>query len=121
MVFNGSANVERIFFSVNGKTHWIDMAIHHDEPVFSVTCCCDEEWEYDFFYSPSDYSRIKFNIMNAIFENESIDDALCSLDDIFCDGFSDILLGDDDEPCDGDCEHCDCNADEYVPESKHLN
>lgn len=107
MVFNGSANVEQFYFHPVGKhneVHCIEMIINIDSPTFTVTCCCIDDWKWDFWYSKTSYEQIRFNIMDAIFESENMEELLNSLNKIFYDGFSDILV---DEECDGCCEICE--------------
>lgn len=106
MVFCGSTNVERIIVhpmdNLN-ESHYIDIVTDKDDPVFYVTCCCDEDWGYEFPYNKSDYERIKFNIMEAIFECDTMDELLDVLSEIFEDGFETI-----EDECDGDCANCEC-------------
>lgn len=118
MVFRGSSNIESIFFHPAGnneETHWIDLTITPDESTFMVTCCCGDNWKYEFIYTKSDYERIKYNIMEVVFEAEDVEQVMEMLSEIFEDGFANILV--DNHDCDGDCEHCA----EYVGESKYLN
>lgn len=106
MVFCGTGNVERIFVHPMNKlneSHYIDIVTSKDDPTFFVTCCCDEDWGYEFEYNKSDYERVKFNIMEMIFECDTMDELLDVLSEVFEDGFETI-----DDECDGDCHHCEC-------------
>lgn len=118
MVFRGSGNIESIFFHPAGNSeevHWIDLTMIPDAPTFMVTCCCDENWKYEFVYTKSDYERIKYNVMTAVFESETVDEVMEMLDEVFQDSFADILI--DDDKCACNCGHCD----ECGNESKYMN
>jgi hypothetical protein len=80
------------------------------KPTFFVTCCCDNEWVYEFYMdNNSDYERVKMTIMDTIVDCDSVEEVMDELSDIFEDGFYDILVEDDDEcDCDGDCDNCEC-------------
>lgn len=108
MIYNGTYTSEAIEFRTIGLPddfHWIEMTKSADEPTFFVTCCCDPDWHYKFLMeNNSDYERVKMAIMNAIFDCENPDELLDELSEIFEDGFTDILIEDDD--CDGDCDNC---------------
>ena len=112
MVFCGTGAVERIFVHPMddlNSSHYIDLIMGKDTPTFAVTCCCDDDWCYEFVYNKSDYERIKFNIMEAIFECDTMEELLDELTERFEDGFSDLFVDlepDDDFECDGDCEDC---------------
>ena len=111
MVYNGTYTSEAIVFHAAGcseEKHFIELVKHIDEPVFRVSCCCDPDWNYEFYMgNPSDYERVKFNIMEQIFEAESIEELLVVLAEMFEDGFADILI-DDGCDCNGSCENCTC-------------
>lgn len=111
MVYRGTYMVERI--AVNpmdnfNETHFIELSKAAEAPVFEVTCSSNKDWVYEFYMSNnSDYEQIKFNIMEAVFEYETMEELLSALSEIFEDGFVNILIPDE---CDGDCENCkDCN------------
>ena len=113
MVYRETNQIESIEVSpMNGlnEAHYINLVKSGNEPTFYVTCCCDEDWGYEFYLeNNSDYERVKFAIMNLIFECETIDDLLNMLSDTFEDGFADIIVED---RC--KCDHCDCNRNEYL-------
>ena len=48
MIYCGTGALERILFHDNDleETHWIDMALSKEDSMFSVTCCCDDSWEW---------------------------------------------------------------------------
>lgn len=86
MVFNGSANVEQFYFHPVGKhneAHCVEMIINIDSPTFTVTCCCIDDWKWDFWYSKTSYEQIRFNIMDAIFESENMEELLNYLNEVF--------------------------------------
>ena len=113
MIFCGNGTMERLFVhsmdDIN-EQHYIDLTMSKDDASFLVSCCCDDEWFYEFEYNKSDYERIKFNIMNAIFECDTMEELIDVLDDIFLDGFEELIIEcSADDYC--DCECCiDCNG-----------
>jgi len=111
MVYNGTYTAEVITFHTAGiyeDMYCIELQKHCDESMFRVSCCCDPTWVYEFDMStPSDYERVKFNIMEQVFECDDVYELLNVLDEMFKDGFADILVEDECD-CDGNCEHCNC-------------
>lgn len=110
MLYYGVDSTER--FIVCGENeneaNYVEMVKHADAPVFSVSCCCDEEWCYDFnMVNNTEYERVKFQILNSIFECEDMDSLMKDLSEIFEDGFGEILVKNECD-CDGKCEHCKC-------------
>ena len=107
MRYCGTYTTERIAIDMPGDDvmHFIEMTKSGSEPTFWVSCCCDQDWGYEFVMEDnSTYERVKFNIMDAVFTCDTMEDLLCMLSEIFEDGFADILV---DAGCDGNCEHCD--------------
>lgn len=102
MVYRGTYTTERLMFhneSDPNEVHFIALTKSADAPTFYVTCCCDEEWGYEFYIeNNSDYERVKFNIMEAMFDCESMTELLDELSEIFEDGFEGLLV----------CDCCDC-------------
>lgn len=115
MMYRGSSFVEMIAFCPAGETentHYFEM--HKGDGMFTVSYCCDPEFSYAFYLDcQSDYERVRFNVMEQIFKCDSIDELLDNLDNIFTDGFADILIEDE---CDGDCENC-----EHRETNEYLN
>ena len=112
MIYEGTYEAERLVFTeVGGEVeHWIALAKAKDEPKFCVTCCCSDEWIWEFWYNKSDYERIKFTVMEAIFGCETVEELMEDLDGVFEEGFEDIVAYDDDEfECDGCCDECECS------------
>ena len=107
MVYYGTLVSEKILFHYAGDfedMHYIEMGKSIDEPVFYVSCCCDPHWFYEFkMESNSDYERVKYCIMETIFECDEMDELLDVLGDRLNDGFYCLL---NEHECDGCCEHC---------------
>ena len=117
MVYCGTDIIESIVVHPAGNSedkHVIGLVKHADDPVFSVECCCNSEWRYEFYMNGNaDYERVKFNIMESIFECENMDELLAELSEVFEDGLADILIRNEDEHkcnCDGSCEDCHCKS-----------
>lgn len=115
MIYHGTYTVECIaVYTMDNMrvAQFIELKTYADQPTFSVECSYDEDWYYEFYIeSVSDYERVKFNIMKAISECETMEELLDMLSEIFEDGFEDILIEDAliEEECDGDCAHCERN------------
>ena len=109
MVYGGTGALERIWIHDNDleEAHWIDMEMFDEDAVFYVTCCCDENFVWAFYYSKSDYERIKFVIMDTIDECDDMEELLDALEEIFVEDFEDIIVDKDDFDCDCDCENCE--------------
>ena len=99
MMYRGSSFVEMIAFCPAGEienTQFIEM--RKMDGVFTVGYSCDPDWEYAFYMNDiSNYERVRFNIMEQIFKNESIDELLDNLSYVFEEGFADILIEDDND------------------------
>lgn len=112
MLYRGTDQVEIIEVSPIdeiGTMHYINIAKSATEPTFCVTCCCDEDWMYEFYLeNNSDYERIKWNIMDAIFDCETMDRLLEELSRIFEDGFADIIVNHYVTDSDNRCNNCNC-------------
>ena len=106
MIYYGTESIERVFFKDKSNMHLIDISINANKNTFSVTCCCDEDWIWEFYYVKSTYERIKFIIMDLVYKCDSIGELLDALDDIFSEAFEDILIDEDEFECDGNCENC---------------
>ena len=110
MILCGFGSLERIMIHEADdldSQHYIDLVMSKDESTFAVTCCCYDEWFYEFLYSKTDYERIKFNIVDSIFACDDMDELISVLDDIFQDGFEDIIIESSEcLECCGDCDKC---------------
>lgn len=107
MMYRGSMFIERIGFCPDGNpknTHFIEMC--KGDGIFTVAFCCNLDWHYEFaFDNVSDYERVKYNVMEQIFECDSIEELLDQLSEIFEDGF-DIITEDEN---DVECANCECH------------
>lgn len=110
MTYYGTYNTEGIVVHVNGDRddmHVIALTKEHDANVFTVRTCCYDDWEWKFsMKSSSHYEMVKHMIMDAAFECEDMDELINTLDEMFEEMFSAIVVWEDE--CDGTCcEHCD--------------
>lgn len=98
MIYRQTINIERIALSPlndTNSTNCVELVKFGDTATFGVFA--DEYfWEFD-MSEPSDYERVKMNIYDAIFECDTMKELCEALNAIFEDGFSEILLYDDDE------------------------
>lgn len=110
MVYHGTSAHEVIQFHPIGyknELHFIEMAKSANGPTFSVTCCCDPDWYYEFYMeNNSDYERVKMAILDSVFNCDDVEELMDELSEIFEDGFEDILV-DDCCDCDFDCDNCE--------------
>lgn len=113
MVYCSTGKIETIMchpMNNLNEVHYVDMIMSPDDPTFIVTCCCDDDWCYEFWYDVSTYERVKYNIMEAIFQCSTMDELMKTLSEVFEDGFADALVCECEfGECDGDCAYCDCN------------
>lgn len=89
------------------NTQYVELVKYGNEPMFSVSVDDgEEEWIWEFeMLNPSDYERVKMNIFDAIFECDTMLELAEALDDIFEDGFANILVVNECDCCDG-CDGC---------------
>lgn len=112
MVYCKTIEVERIAVHPMDNlknTQFVELTKYGDEPVFSAWMYDgEEEWYWEFDMScPSDYERVKLNIFDAIFECETMLELAHVLDEVFKDGFEDVLIQDE---CECKCLCCGgCN------------
>ena len=115
MIFYSVENLERLYAHPSAnldERHWVDITMRGDVPTFAVTCCCDDEWVWEFWYSKRNYELVKHVIMGCMFECDDMDELINAMDDVFEECFYDIVVDefeddDDDEfVCNGDCENC---------------
>ena len=111
MVYHGTYNKETIAvhpMNSLGETHFIEMVKSAEEPIFWVTCCCDDDWYYEFYLEcNSDYEAVKFAIMEMICDCETMDELLDTLSDMFECDFADMMV-DRECDCETGCNHCGC-------------
>ena len=118
MTLCGSYGIERVVVHPDDErceSHYIEMITDKDEPKFSVTNCCYDEWMWEFWYSKTNYDIVKYLIMDCIMVAETMDDLIEMLDEAFEEYCGEILyIEDEDEDeleyelleCDGDCANC---------------
>lgn len=108
MVYYGTYTGEQIVFCYEdqpNEKHYIEMTKVADRPTFLVTCCCDEEWVYEFYLgNNSEYEMVKFCILENMFECETMEELLEVLSEEFEDEFGDMLVIDDEFCCDECCD-----------------
>ena len=112
MIFCGNVNAERLIMHPDDNphsSHYIDIVTDKDDPVFYVTCCCDEDWEWKFWYSKTNYEVVKYIIMDCIIASETMDELIDALDEIFEEEWKNILFEEDNWECNEDCENCGFN------------
>lgn len=108
MIYTGTGVAE--FINVNdGNEIWsVELAKMPDKPTFVVCCDYDDDWGYEFYMeNNSDYERIKYCVMEALWECDDMEELLDTLSDIFEDGFADIIVEHECD-CETGCEHCNC-------------
>ena len=114
MILCGNYEVESIIVHPSNnlnETHCIEITKDNDDPVFSVTCCCNEDWVWEFMYSKTNYEVVKYLIMASIVECDTMDELIEMLDDTFEEECYDMICEgveyyDADEECDGCCGSC---------------
>lgn len=126
MIFCGNYETEKLIVHPSddvNETHYIEIAKDKDAPIFRVTCCCDDEWIWEFMYSKTNYEVVKYLTMASIVECNTMADLIDMLDEVFetecdhmiCEGIEcdcdccgeEEEEDDDDFECDGDCENCE--------------
>lgn len=102
MIYRNTINIERIELSpldnIN-SVQFVNLVKFGDTATFAVSMQDgDGGWYWEFDMSePSNYERAKMNIYDAIFECDTMSELGEALNAIFEDGFSEILLYDDDD------------------------
>ena len=129
MIFCGNYETEKLVVhpidDVN-EAHYIEIAKDKDMPVFSVTCCCNDEWYWDFVYSKTNYEVVKYLTMASIVECDTMEELMDLLDEVYEEECYHMIYDedeyecdyeccgeeeeedDDDFECDGDCANCEC-------------
>ena len=112
MIYYGVGETETILFHAEDNAddiHFIEMHRSAVEPVFYVRTCCDEDWEWAFYDSATNYEAVKHEIIDAAFSCDNMEDVMYELDEIFEEVFGEIAVWDDcDECCCENCDHRDC-------------
>lgn len=110
MIYYGTEKAELIYFHLDdddSDVHFITMEIDSDEPVFYVRTCCNSDWEWKFYYTPSNYDMVKHAIWDVGFDSKDMKEMLFELDGFFESIFDEIVIWDECD-CEGTCEHCNC-------------
>lgn len=106
MVFCSTMNEETILMHPEddlNETHYINLIMSNHEPKFFVTCCCDEDWIWELYYtSKTDYDRVKWCIMDLLSECENMYQLMDLLDEVFVEVFADMIVEEEYECC-GEC------------------
>ena len=102
MIYNGMYKQETLIVSPNNdekEIQFIDLVIDANEHIVSVRLDAEtEDYYWDFYLdNPSDYERIKFNIMESMWDVEDMEELAETLGHVFNDGFADILVQDEEE------------------------
>lgn len=118
MVYHGSSFAEVILmhtFDNPQEKYFIELTRLDDKPVMNVDCIVGDQiyfWAFD-ISRISDYERIKFNILDAVFECDTIGELMETLQEVFTDGFADIMIDNNHDECNiaccGDCANCVCD------------
>ena len=90
--------------------HCISLTKSGETPTFYVTCCCNENWIWEFYMDNiSNYEMVKHVIVDTIMECDDMREVLEELDAQFEEIFDDIVVWDDcDEDCCEKCNHRGC-------------
>ena len=110
MIYKGTEKAELIYFHIEtdeNDCHFIMMERDSDAPIFYVRTCCNSDWEWKFYYNPSNYEMVKHAIWDVGFDSEDMEEMLFELDGYFEEIFEEIVIWDECE-CNGGCEHCGC-------------
>lgn len=110
MIFCGILEEENIVMHPNDnleESHYITLTKEMHEAKFIVSCCCNEDWIWEFHYtSKTDYDRIKWCIMDMMCECEDTYELMDLLDEIFLDTFNDMIVWEEeDHECCGNCKN----------------
>ena len=114
MILCGNYEAETILVHPSNdlsETHCIEITKDKDAPIFSVTYCCDDDWVWEFMYSKTNYEVVKYLIMASIVECDTMGELIEMLDETFEEECYDMICEgveyyEEDEECDGDCDHC---------------
>ena len=117
MIYRGTNFTERIQISPMDRmntTQWIEMrkfATSHKFEVFLCDDYGDHKYVWSWWFNldkPMTYEQIKFNITENMFECDTIAELAEVLDEVFTDGFADVLISEDEEECDCECQCRNC-------------
>lgn len=117
MIYRGTNFTERIQMSPMDRmntTQWIEMRQFSTSHELEVFLCDDygnhrNVWSWWFkLDKPMTYEQIKFNITENMFECDTIAELAEVLDEVFTDGFTDVLISEDEEECNCECQCRNC-------------
>ena len=122
MILCGCYEIESIKIHPNDAphtSHYVYVTKDKDEPKFSVTTCCDDEWSWEFWYSKTNYDIVKHLVMDCVFDAETMDELIDAMDEVFEEFCWEIVfdkaeLQEAEFECDGDCENCRFDDDKYL-------
>ena len=122
MIYCGSYETETIVVHPSNdphSSHYLEITISKNEPTFYVTCCCDDEWEWKFWYDKTNYEVVKYLMMDCIIACGTMRELIDTLDATFYDECAEIVceeaeLQEGEWECDGDCDNCGFNEDKYL-------
>lgn len=117
MIFCGNVSSEKLVVHPNDNphsSHYIEITMEKNLPVFNVTCCCGENWEWRFWYDKTSYDVVKHLIMDCIIGCDTMQELIDTMDDVFDANCRDMIFDADEmdyDPdsiveCDGDCDNC---------------
>ena len=108
MIYKGTNFTERIQMTPMDRMHstqWIEMRIFAETNELEVFLCDDyggrrNVWSWSFeLDQPMTYEQIKFNIMEHMFECDTMDEFADVLSEVFEDGFGGVLVEDEENDC----------------------
>lgn len=111
MTYYGTEKAELIYFYLDedeSDLHFIVIERDCDEPVFYVKTCCNNDWEWKFHDTASNYEMVKHAIFDAGFDSKNMRDFLRELDNVFEEIFEEIVIWDNECNCETGCNHCNC-------------
>lgn len=122
MVYCGSYETETIVVHPNDaphSSHYIEITKSKSEPTFYVTCCCDDEWEWKFWYDKTTYEVVKYLIMDCIITCDTMEELIYALDSTFEEECAEMVcweeaLQNGETECNECCGNCGCCEDGYL-------
>lgn len=112
MLYCNTSNVELVTVHPDNnphESHYISIETNCDMPVFTVSCCCDEEWEWTFWYNKTNYDIAKHLIMDCVFASETMEELIDAMDEAFYEYLSEVVF-DEEEGIECDAECCMCGS-----------
>lgn len=99
MIYKGTNYTERINFATcEGQKFWTELRKAPTTPKLEVFLCEDMgtsrnvwSWWFD-ITDPMTYEQIKLNVMEMMFEADTVQELADTMEDTFTDGFEAVLL-----------------------------